>query len=312
MPRVKALKKILPLLLLSFFLFCNKRVNNGNDEVPPGEPISIPQFGAANTFEIASWNIEQFGNPGYHNVALQIIDVVEIIKDLDIDLFAVQEITSVTAFNTLLDSLPEYDGIVATQTSGFALWTGIIYRKSMITVSNQDILFTDDSYNFPRFPYSVYVQAKQNNITFDFTLIVLHLKAEDGNPASAERRRTAIDSLENYVSRKLQQGGDPDYIIAGDWNDLLDDAASDNVFLPFLNQPQAYTFLTLPFAGSETEYSYIGGNFRSLIDHIMITASIDTIYDNIYTQIIKIDQFFGQYETEVSDHRPVAARISAF
>lgn len=299
------IKKNLPLLLLFLFLFCNRRVNN--DTTPP-DRISIPAFGLQNTFEIACWNIEQFPKSNQ-----TVNDVVEIIRDLDIDLFAVEEITNTTAFNALIDSLPEYNGVVATQSSpGFALWTGIIYRKSMISISNQQVLFTDDSYNFPRFPYSVYIQANQNNKTFDFTLIVLHLKAEDGNPASQQRRKVAVDSLQNYVSNKLQQGGDPDYIIAGDWNDLLDDQPSVNVFLPFLDEPQMYTFLTLPFAGSLTEYTYIGGGYRSLIDHIMITASIDTTYNNIDTQIIKIDQTFSQYESEVSDHRPVAARIPAF
>lgn len=299
----KILRMTLPLLLLFPFLFCNKRVNN--DTTTP-DRISIPAFGKQSTLEIASWNIQQFPKTNQ-----TVSDVAEIVKDLDIDLFAVQEITNSNAFNGLLDSLTEYDGVVATNTGSFPLWTGIIYRKSMITISSQNILFSDDPYNFPRFPYSVYIQANQNNVTFDFTLIVLHLKAEDGNPSSQQRRKTAIDSLERYVNNKLQQGGDPDYIIAGDWNDELEDDSTNNVFNPFLNSPLQYVFLTFPFAGSQTEYTYIGGNFRSLIDHIMVTGSINASY-NIDTQIIKIDQSFSQYEAEVSDHRPVAARIPVF
>lgn len=301
------------LFLLSLFILvlsCNKRVNNDNTTQSPSDRISIPEFGTTNTFEIATWNIENFGNSSEHNTQLQIIDVAEIIKDLDVDLIAVQEIGNETAFNVLLDSLPNYDGVVKTGTSpGFPLWTGIIYKKSMITISNEQLLFTNDSYNFPRFPYSVYIQATQNSQTFDFTLIVLHLKAL-GDATSEQRRRTAINTLEQYVSIESQQG-DPDYIIAGDWNDKLDDAASSNVFLPFLNkQPQTYVFLTWPFRNSSTEYSYIAG-FNSLIDHIMVTASIDTSYTN-ETQILKIDQFFSQYLLEVSDHRPVASKFFVF
>jgi len=299
------------LCLQIFVASCNKRVNNDTTQ-PPQDRISIPEFGTQNTFEVACWNIEFFGNSPEHNAELQIIDVAEIIKDLNIDLFAVEEIASVAAFKALLDSLPNYDGVVATQTSpSFPLWTGIIYKKSIITISNEQILFTNDSYNFPRFPYSVYVRANQNNKAIDFTLIVLHLKAEDGNPSSQQRRKVAIQKLEQYVSDELQQGGDPDYIIAGDWNDKLEDDSTQNVFNPFLLKPQQYTFLTLPFAGSQTEYTYIPGSFKSLIDHIMVTASIEADY-NIDTQIIKVDQFFSQYLAEVSDHRPVAARIPAF
>lgn len=309
--RVKILGKTLPLLLLFFFLFCNKRVNNDATNQTPQDRISIPKFGEPGTFEITTWNIENFGNSSEHNTQLQIIDVAEIVKDLDVDLIAVQEIGSVTAFNILLDSLPDYDGIVKTGTStSFPLWTGIIYKKSMITISNEQLLFTNDSYNFPRFPYSVYIQATQNNKTFDFTLIVLHLKAEDGNPSSEQRRKTAIHNLEQYVDNELQQGGDPDYIIAGDWNDELDDPTSNNVFNPFLNkQPQDYVFLTWLFKG--IDYSYIPSSYRSLLDHIMITATIDTAY-SIETQIIKVDQFFSQYLAEVSDHRPVASKLSVF
>lgn len=303
--QIRIIKTIFLFLLTGIIIFsCNKRVNN---DIEPADRISIPAFGTDATFEIATWNIEQF--PKH---TLTVSNVVEIIKDLDIDLFAVQEITNVNAFQNVINSLDDYEGVVATNTTNFALWTGIIYKSSMISISNQQVLFEDDSYNFPRLPYSVYIQADHNNKTFDFTLIVLHLKAF-GDPASVQRRRVAIQKLEQYVSDKLQQGGDPDYIIAGDWNDQLNatDTTQQNVFYPFLDAPQRYVFLTLPFDGSATEYSYIAGNFDSLIDHILITASIDTTY-NIETQILKIDQHFSQYLPEVSDHRPVGARMSAF
>jgi len=298
-PRI--LGKILPLLLLFFFLFCNKRVNN--DTTTP-DRISIPAFGLQNTLEIASWNIEQF--PKSNQTAS---DVVEIIRDLDIDLFAVQEIGSQSAFNSVTNQLEGYAGFLADFSGN--LKTGIFYRESLISIIGDTLLFQNDSYNFPRPPLMLFLEAQQGTQSFDFYLIVIHLKAY-ADQESENRRREAIRQMELFISNRLQQSGDPDYIIAGDWNDLLDDSVPDNVFLPFLNQPQAYTFLTLPFAGSLTEYTYIGGNFQSLIDHIMITASIDSAYDNIVTQIIKIDQIYNQYETEVSDHRPVAARIPAF
>ncbi len=302
MQKLKTRTKILLLLFLIVSLACNKRVNN---EITPAERITIPKFGTNSTFEIATWNIQQF--PKLNNQTIR--DVAEIIRDLDIDLYAVQEITNSNAFSTLMDSLTEYDGIVATNTGSFALWTGMIYKKSMISISNQEVLFANDP-NFPRLPYSVYIQASHNKKSFDFTLIVLHLKAQ-GDAASVQKRKVAIQTLEQYVSDELQQVGDSDFIIAGDWNDELEDAPAQNVFNPFLNKPQQYVFLTLPFVGSQTEYTYIGGSFESLIDHIMVTASIDTAY-TIETQIIKADQFFNQYLSEISDHRPVAARINAF
>jgi endonuclease/exonuclease/phosphatase family metal-dependent hydrolase len=294
------LGKTLPLVLLFYALFCNKRVNN---ETGTPERISIPAFGSQNTFEIASWNIEQFPKSNQ-----TVSDVAEIIRDLDIDLFAVQEIGSQNAFNTVASQLPDYDGFLA-NFSG-SLRTGIFYRSSLISIVSDTLLFQSDTYNFPRPPLMLFLKAQQGTQSFDFYLIVIHLKAYEDSE-SENRRRVAIREMEQFIGNRIQQGGDPDYIIAGDWNDELEDDSTHNVFNPFLNNPMQYVFLTLPFAGSPTEYSYIGGNFKSLIDHIMVTVSVSTSY-NINTRIIKIDQVFNQYETEVSDHRPVAASIPAF
>ena len=293
--------------LVFFIISCNKRVNNDTTDQIPNDRISIPKFGEASTFEIACWNIENFGNTAYHDVDQQITDVVEIIKDLDIDLFAVEEIGSQSAFNSLLGKLSDYDGYLAAFSGNQR--TGIIYNDSLITIISDTLLFENDSYNFPRPPLMLFLKAQQGNQIFDFHLIVIHLKAY-GDSESENRRRVAIQKMEQFIDMRLQQIGDPDYIIAGDWNDELTDAASNNVFLPFLNkQPQEYIFLTWPLRN--TDYSYIPSSYRSLIDHIMVTSSIDTSYSN-ETQIIKVDQFFSQYLAEVSDHRPVASKFFVF
>lgn len=84
------------------------------------------------------------------------------------------------------------------------------------------------------------------------------------------------------------------------------------MFLPFLEDTLRYKFLTLPFAGSSSEFSYLLGGFNSLIDHILITTSIDTAYLPLTTQVLKLDQYYSLYVSEVSDHRPVAARFGTF
>jgi hypothetical protein len=307
--KIKVLNNLF--VLVSLFLLmsaCNKRVNNDNTNPSPSDRISIPQFGEANTFEVAVWNIENFGNPAYHSdVQLQITDVVEIIKDLDIDLFGVEEIGSQTAFDSVASRLEEYNGFLANFSGNQR--TGIFYRKSLISILKDTLLFENDFNSFPRPPLMLYLKAQRGNQVFDFNFIVIHLKAYP-DQESEDRRRSAIQKMEQFISTSIQQGGDPDFVVGGDWNDELDDPASNNVFLPFLNkQPQDYMFLTWPYRN--TDYSYIPSSFRSLIDHIMVTASIDTSYNN-ETQILKIDQFFTQYLLEVSDHRPVASKFSVF
>lgn len=295
------------LLLLLLLCACSKNTPDAGSDLPPDEEINIPAAGSANSLEVVSWNIEMFPK-----TASTVSDVVEIIRDLDVDIIAMQEITSVQAFQQIVDSLPEYDGRVGTgATNGFALWPALLFRKSLVTLVSETYLFTNDSYLFPRAPYEVRLIAEKNGEIFDFRLLVLHLKASSGSENEA-RRRGAIQALENYLATRLQNSAnDPDYVLAGDWNDLLEDPAGSNVFSAFLNKPEDYRFTTAPFAGSETEYTFIGGSFRSLIDHIMVTRAVDTSFVNS-TEILKLDRFFPRYEIDVSDHRPVVTKFFMF
>jgi len=274
--------------------------------LPPADRINVDPFGTESTLDIVSWNIEQFPKSDS-----TIGDVKEIIRDLDADIYAIQEIRDSDAFFRLLDSLPDYDGRVGFgATNSFPLWPGIIYKKSIVTLQSESYIFSGE-FNFPRAPYVVELLAEKDGNQIDFTMMVLHLKAQ-GDDSSEDRRRGAIVSMEQYISNQIANGGDPDYVLIGDWNDELEDPQNDNVFLPFLNSPSEYVFLTEPFAGSQTEYTFIGGSFRSLIDHIMITSSIDNTFSSHVTQILKIDEAFTNYEPEVSDHRPVAVRLPVF
>lgn len=306
---MRTLGKLFCLLAILLWLQgCNERLTEATSELPIEEQIEVPGYGVDGTLEIASWNIERFPKNGQESIA----SVRELIIDMDIDIFAVQEITDADAFDALVASLDEYDGRLGTGAANFALWPGVIYKKDIVEVISEEYLFTSDSYTFPRAPYSLYMRAVENGLAFDFNLIILHLKASGGSE-NETRRRNAIRDLENYVDLQLQQPNvDRDFIIAGDWNDLLNDTGASNVFVPFLDDTLSYRFLTEDFAGSATEYSFIGGSFRSLLDHIMITSSVDTLYQNIEIEILKPDQSFPQYEVQVSDHRPVAARFPVF
>jgi len=312
----------LKVLLLVFFISqlvlftsCNKRITNVEDVIPPDSSL-VPSFGTSGTFELASWNIENFPYGDYRNPRTNweqtVINVEKIIEDLDIDIFAVQEITDTVAFRMLLNRLEDYDGLYSDDqySNGNYQKTAIIYKKSIITVSRKKMLYTNDSYSFPRPPLQVYVVARNNNRQFDFTLIVLHLKASSGSENEA-RRKSAVRKLKTYLDEQRSSNPDPDFIVAGDWNDRLEDPPDVNVFLPLLQDSLNYYFLTLPFAGSSTEYSYIK-SYRSLIDHIMVTNSIRQTYPDIETKILKIDEYFTKFLEEVSDHRPVAFKIPAF
>lgn len=295
------------LMVFTLLSSCNKRVSDAAETFPE---VNLPAYGEENTLEVLSWNIEQFAKHGR-----TIENVRDIILDLDTDILAVQEITNNSDFDRLLDSLnaasdTEWDGRLNQFSAN--LITGIIYKKPLVTVESDTHLFVGDFDFAGRPPYVLYLRTENNSRIFDFTLIVLHLKAFQDDESRARRRR-AIEKLENWVARQLQDpNNDPDFILAGDWNDELDQPPGENVFLPFLSDTANYDFLTQPLVGVPGEFTFLGGGFESLIDHIMMTRSIDTAYPAYSSQILKIDQSVVNYEEQVSDHRPVGAKYPAF
>ncbi len=295
------------ILLLVILASCNKRLPDAAEDILE---INLPQFGEENSLEIISWNIEQF--PKHSRT---IVNVRDIILDLDVDIIAVQEITSADDFDRLIDSLNTasigaWEGRLSQLSTNLS--TGIVFKTSIVTVESDTHLFVGDFDFAGRPPYVLSLSARNNNRLFDFTLIVLHLKAFE-DTESRERRRRAIQKLESWIASQLQNSNnDPDYILAGDWNDELDDPAPDNVFLPFLTDTTRYLFSTEQFIDVAGEFTFIGGNFESLIDHIMITRSIDAAYPNHTAQVLKIDQTFLEYPEQVSDHRPIGVKYPAF
>lgn len=268
------------------------------------DDIQITRYGSDSTFDLATWNIEYFPK----SLTYTIPYLCQIIKDIDLDMIAIQEIDNNTAFYTLLDSLPGYDGYVAS-VPDYGQRLGFIYKTDLITVSTAVLLFEDDDWLFPRPPLLTYVSVKKDGQTvFDFTMIILHFKAfEDAE--SESRRRNACIKLHNYIDLNLLTGDDTDVIVLGDMNDEIDDPSQSNVFTVFLEDTMNYEFITMPIADEPT---YIGGGYLSTIDHILITDNVRAEFNEGTIQVIKPDLEFSKYQTYISDHRPVLAQFFIF
>jgi len=296
---------VLILALLILISACSKRTTGNGDDNKYDKPL-VAKVGQNTAFEIAAWNIEWFPKSGPATINY----AASIIRDLDVDLFAVQEIASVHSFNTLLDSLPGWGCVLSNDTYGDGSYqkTGILYKTSFLSLSNVNI-FTSDGYAFPRPPLSASVKIRDLDGTkFDFTIIVLHLKAMSGEENEA-RRRSACEKLKTYIDSEITAGADPDFVVLGDWNDILTDPESLNVFQVFLDDSTNYRFLTKSVNG---RYSYISNTYKSLIDHILITGSSKNYYGKGLTDVLYLDDEFIQYRSFVSDHRPVMARFEGF
>jgi endonuclease/exonuclease/phosphatase family metal-dependent hydrolase len=292
------------LVLIGLFLFagCSKRTT-GPDTIKPDQRL-VKKEGTEATFDIATWNVRDFPLDGRTTVST----LARLIRDLDIDMFGLEEMNDVDAFNSLLDSLDDFDGFIS-EYPGDMLKLGIIYKKNMVSITTPFQIYTSDWYAFPRPPLITYVEVKkEGTVVFNFSLIVNHLKAY-GDLESVDRRRDACIKLKDYIDNQILSSSDPDFIMLGDFNDRLNDPPDQNVFEPFLRDSLAnYLFLTQPLTD---QASYIG-DYGNVIDHIVISHSAEEVYQGGSTEILKLETEFDAYTTVISDHRPVLSRFPVF
>ncbi len=255
--------------------------------------------GTDSTFDLATWNIENFPKAGR-----QTIDKVQaIVSSLELDLIAIQEIADTAAFSSLLAGLVGYGGNYSRDDYGRTYQkTGVIYRRNTVSVSNvRQILWGNDSVVRP--PLCMRVVTEVSGRLFDFELIVVHLKSGRSNEDLA-MRRTTCRLIKNYIDSCLAAGADPDFVVAGDFNDEVDREFEQNSFQSFIADSFRYHFLTRPLAGDSRNASYIGGG---LIDHILVTRDALTEYGAGRVETIRLDDELRWYPDSVSDHRPVLA-----
>jgi endonuclease/exonuclease/phosphatase family metal-dependent hydrolase len=304
------------LLILAIFLWapaCKTGTTddsgNNNNINPTPTPIQITSEGSANTLEIATWNLEHFPING--NTTIE--KLATIIDQLDIDIYAVQEIEDTSSFDNLIDNLDGYTGIYSDHNYGDGSYqkTGIIYKQDMITLLSSQLLFIADGYAFPRPPLMLYLQTEKEGKIFDFYLIVIHLKAFS-EPENVERRRAASLALKTYIDNKIADPNETekDYIIAGDWNDEITDPVDENAFQIFIDAPNAYRFLTDVLADDPVNASF--PSWGSLIDHILISEDCFNEYNGGTIKTIRLDDQYSEYSVYISDHRPVMAAFPVF
>lgn len=294
------MKKIFLLLSIAFFL----------NKVFSQQIIGNLNFGTDSTFEICTWNIENF--PKNSTTTLNYLKTL--FDSLKIDFYALQEIKSVTDFNQLM-VMSNYQGATA---PGSFKDLAFLYNPNIIkNVTYQEILTTYSS--FTSKPLLIKFQYQNQN----FNIINVHLKAfGDGildlnNPNDEETRRYySCVYIKNYIDTYLP---DEKVIVLGDMNDILTDPQENNVFTPFLSDPNNYTFADMSIATSSSYYwsypSPYNSSYKSHIDHILVTNELFE-YLNKTSTIVKTlrisDYLLGgwnTYDANISDHYPVAMKI---
>lgn len=312
------MKKIFVLLFITVLISCQEEITpvtrlnedpipnpGGNPGEEPGEqPVGcelpaltmvagkyancIPLL-STSSFDIVTWNIEQFPKSG-NTISM----LAEIIPTLNADIIAVQEIGSAANFNALVAVLPGWSGVV----SGGSLKTGYLYKTAEVTVSAVTYPLTDAS-AFPRQPMVI---TATHTSGMEVTLINLHLKCcDDGN--SIERRKSASDKLKAYIDANLSNKA---VVMLGDYNEDITQPEGNNVFKNFVDDSDNYKFADMTIAECSSAYwSY--PSWPSQLDHLLITNELFSKVKD--TRVLRLNECEGGYYNTISDHRPVLLQL---
>lgn len=285
---------------------------NNDPEMP-----KVSSIGDSNKIEIVTWNIERFPKTAYSDDYVKVI-----IEGLNADIYVMQEIQSRSKFASMLGEMDDYNYLL--QPSSSSLNFALVYRKGVVSVLSSAELFIQDDENYfaGRPPLLTKLKWQKDGITKELTIINIHLKCcgddsisyirnDDGKWDEEYRRLKASELLEQYISDNLN---DENVIVGGDFNDAIDEVASTNVFLAFLNKPTKYKFVDMDIAlGDAANWSWQGwsSSWPAIhFDHILINNNLYDEFDNFsVVDVIKLEEYFNEgiseYDGNVSDHRPV-------
>lgn len=262
---------------------------------PPENPVSGKYSSCLSvlsdvTLDVATWNIEQFPKSP-STIAM----MTDIIKTMNADIIAVQEINSLNSFNQLVASLDGWSGRLYLNGS---LGQGFLYKNSEITsLSELTLLFAGDTYAFPR---PLVVTTAKHISGKEITLVNVHLKCCDDGEL---RRKDASVKLKSYLDNNMASKA---VVVLGDYNDEIAESASTNVFQNFINDANNYRFADMDLAKAGPAYwSY--PSWPSHIDHILVT---NELFADIYSvKTLSLGNCEGSYSDVVSDHLPVMIRL---
>jgi len=288
---------IIPFLLFLLPAGCRKTPEPPSPEDSDIFVACTPFPGTGQSLDIVTFNIETFPINGYTSV----IAVANLLKTINADVYALQEVASESGFNQLLNLLPGYAGLFyLINNSDWNL--AYIYKVSEISVNGAStrLLFPDSQY-FPRPPYEIKIHHAPTNL--DLYLINNHLKCCGGSENETSRR-IASEMLKDYIDTSRPNDA---VIILGDLNDeITGTGSSENPFLNFINDPSDFLFADIDIAeGSQLWWSY--PSYPSHIDHILITNELFSKVDT--TIVYKAAPCYSDYSTYISDHRPVGIKL---
>ncbi|WP_170319763.1 lamin tail domain-containing protein [Polyangium spumosum] len=278
---------------------------------------TVPARGTAATLDVAGWNLEWFGDSsrGPSNDTLQRQNAYDVIRGADMDLWGVQEIVSVSQWNTLKSQLTGYAGFLSNDpivTSGSSYYTsseqklGFLYKTSVASLKSARLILTANNYDFAgRPPLEVKLSVTLNGKGEDLVVIVLHMKAMSDS-TSYQRRLAASNALKSYLDATYPT---QKVIVVGDFNDDLDKSISGNTtpYTNFLNDAADYQFPTKLLTDANISSTSSGG---ATVDHHLATNELAAALVPGSVEAYKLGAYISSYSSTTSDHYPILSRYT--
>jgi len=222
---------------------------------------------------------------GYnHRTELQIKALASFIDSLDIEVLALQEVENAAALDKLLKYMPsgKYAYIISQQ-QGLCQRVAVLYQPKKVSLSYKgEIPLTLVGHSRLRDGLIVAGEALPDG--FDFTMVIVHLKASFDSVSRAIRKQQ-LKKLGNWVENYFNDpSDDPDLILAGDFNEHL---LSDTDAFALLNGDLGLVDITedAPNKGCSPGNRH----WNDPVDHIIISQDAQdeyagtTVFDNYFT-----------------------------
>lgn len=293
-----------------------QQLSNANSTSTITSSSTIPAQGTSTTLDFGTWNLEWFGDTsnGPSDEQLQLSNVQEVMSGLQMDLWSVQEVTSVSHFNDLVSQLSGYDGFLANDSfvtngpeyySDFndnELKVGLIYDSNLISVQRAEVILTGYDYEFAgRPPVEVQLSANIDGSTENYVVILLHAKAGSAGD-DWDRRSAASTALKSYIDNNWATGK---VMVIGDFNDDVDESITtpeDSPYQNFVGDAADYTFPTEQLSNEGVTSTVY---YSDMIDHHLATNDLTAAYVDSTVQVFPADQYLTDYGQTTSDHYPV-------
>jgi exonuclease III len=237
---------------------------------------------------------EERNDSDYQNIA-------SILKEINADIFALQEIENIEALNKVLKFLPGYKAQIFDV--NIPQNCAILYKKK-IKIKNPSVYFPLQVDNRNLRPGLLF-EAKKGN--FDFKMMVVHLKSTSGYDNTEEKREKSFETrkkqdsvMTHWIDSTLKSGKEKDLIICGDFND---NPLKEKHNLIQLAQNSNMTFLNADLLSCKNPK-------WKIIDHFVVSNSVKTRYNPSSLYIYDLKSAFTEEEVKkLSDHCPLVMSL---